>query len=156
MYTECENNLTLASIHDENNSQETQSSMNDTDEIVDADGKCIDVDVCIDEKFKLELENTFNTKDNYKDALLASLYSQVEFLRELEGKDLLIRSLIIKDSDVYNYSINADRTISSSLPYSDDESIKTSEPSQELDDDASFKDLYEQYVIGVEVKLNKN
>ena len=73
--------------------------MNDTDEIivVDADGKYIDVDVCIDENIKLELENTFNTKDNHKDPLLASLYSQVEFL---------MRSLIITDSDVYNYSIN--------------------------------------------------
>ena len=41
---------------------------------------------------------------DFKDALLASLYSQVEFLRgELEEKNLLIRTLIIKESEVYNY-----------------------------------------------------
>ena len=42
--------------------------------------------------------------ENFKDALLASLYSQVEFLRtQIVEKDLLIRSLIIKESDIFNY-----------------------------------------------------
>ena len=38
--------------------------------------------------------------NDFKDALLASLYSQVEFLRDqLHEKDLLIRTLIIKESE---------------------------------------------------------
>ena len=37
---------------------------------------------------------------DFKDALLASLYSQVEFLRnQFEEKDLLIRTLIIRDGE---------------------------------------------------------
>ena len=48
-------------------------------------------------------ESPINT-ENYKDILLSSLYSQVEFLRsQLEEKDLLIRTLIIKESDVLNH-----------------------------------------------------
>ena len=39
-----------------------------------------------------------------KESFLASLYSQVEFLRtQIVEKDLLIRSLIIKESDIFNY-----------------------------------------------------
>ena len=42
--------------------------------------------------------------ENYKDSLLASLYSQVNFLRqELEEKNLMIRTLLIKDHEVNNY-----------------------------------------------------
>ena len=53
------------------------------------------------------IDCTLNTQDNYKDALLAALYSQVEFLRnELNEKNLLIRTLIIRESDVYNYPTN--------------------------------------------------
>ena len=41
------------------------------------------------------------TKYDYKDSLLASLYSQVEFLRgEIEEKNLLIRTLILREGDV--------------------------------------------------------
>ena len=40
--------------------------------------------------------------NDFKDALLASSYAQLEFLKyQLEEKDLLIRTLIIKDNDVY-------------------------------------------------------
>ena len=40
--------------------------------------------------------------NDFKDALLASLYGQVEFLRsQLEEKDLLIRTLIIRDNESY-------------------------------------------------------
>lgn len=47
-------------------------------------------------------DNSFD-RNNFKDALLANLYSQVEFLKQQIGeKDLLIRTLIIKESDVYN------------------------------------------------------
>ena len=53
------------------------------------------------------IDCTLNTKDNFKDALLAALYSQVEFLRnELNEKNLLIRTLIIRESDVYNYPVD--------------------------------------------------
>ena len=42
-----------------------------------------------------------NINENYKDALLASLYSQIEFLRkELEEKNFLKRPLIIREEDV--------------------------------------------------------
>ena len=60
-----------------------------------------------DENIQIEHTPIFNSTESYKDALLASLYSQVEFLRnELEEKNLLIRTLIIKESDVYNYDAN--------------------------------------------------
>ena len=53
------------------------------------------------------IDCTLNAKDNYKDALLAALFSQVEFLRnELNEKNLLIRTLIIRESDVYNYPVD--------------------------------------------------
>ena len=56
--------------------------INDEEDIVNRDG--IDI----------------NVNENYKDAL----YSQIEFLRnELEEKNFLIRTLLIKEGDVYNY-----------------------------------------------------
>ena len=43
-----------------------------------------------------------NVEDNYKDALLASLYTQVEFLKsQLIEKDILIKTLLIKEHDYY-------------------------------------------------------
>ena len=63
-----------------------EMDINDEEDIVNRDG--IDI----------------NVNENYKDALLASLYSQIEFLRnELEEKNFLIRTLLIKEGDVYNY-----------------------------------------------------
>lgn len=74
-----------------------------------------------DDPFKIDIEEQFlsvteeainniknlkNIKatENYKDALLASLYSQVNFLRqEIEEKNLMIRTLMIRDHEVYNY-----------------------------------------------------
>ena len=54
----------------------------------------------------INTEPPINT-EQFRDALLASLYSQVEFLRsQLEEKDFLIRSLLIKESDVYNHNSN--------------------------------------------------
>ena len=39
--------------------------------------------------------------ENFKDALVASLYSQIEFLRnQIRVKDILIRTLIINEKDV--------------------------------------------------------
>ena len=52
-------------------------------------------------------EKTLDAATNFKDALLATLYVQVEFLKtELEEKNLLIRTLIIKDSEVLCNSYN--------------------------------------------------
>ena len=66
--------------------REKEMDINDEEDIVNRDG--IDI----------------NVNENYKDALLASLYSQIEFLRnELEEKNFLIRTLLIKEGDVYNY-----------------------------------------------------
>ena len=60
------------------------------------------INITSDDDIDIITENTFNSNNSYKDALLASLYSQVEFLRnEIEGKNLLICTLIIKES-VYN------------------------------------------------------
>ena len=53
---------------------------------------------------------TMQTKYDYKDSLLASLYSQVEFLRgEIEEKNLLIRTLILREGDVSRYRYTDDQ-----------------------------------------------
>ena len=86
----CTNNTTIASEYESNNEQDAQSIM--------------------------KSKHILN-KDNYKEALLASLYSQVEFLRnELEEKNLLLRTLIIRN--VQNYSVNLSDTRLSSSPSS--------------------------------------
>ena len=56
--------------------------------------------------------NTIDTKNNYKDALLASLYTQVDSLKsQIEEKDLIIRSLLVNENVMYgkrrNLSDNA-------------------------------------------------
>ena len=70
------------------------------------------------------------TSDNdFKMSLLVSLYSQVEFLKsEMEEKNLLIRTLLMKESDVYNYNNSEHRhtdtdngSISSDQPLMNDE-----------------------------------
>ena len=66
---------------------------------VDATGKHVN----INSDTELNVINAEVDTSNYKDSLLASLYSQVEFLRhELEEKNILIRTLIIRDKDHYN------------------------------------------------------
>ena len=71
------------------------------------------VDIQVEQKLE------FNSNANYKDALLAPLYSQVGFLKhELEENFFLIRTLIIKESEVYKYydrsMIDSEKTSSSS------------------------------------------
>ena len=62
------------------------------------------MDINDDEEIVSKHGIDININKNYKDALLASLYSQIEFLRkELEEKNLLIRTLLINEGDVYNY-----------------------------------------------------
>ena len=49
----------------------------------------------------METEREVDANRNFKDALLASLYAQVEFLKtKLEENKLLFRTLIIKDCDI--------------------------------------------------------
>ena len=45
----------------------------------------------------IDAEQEIDANRNFKDALLASLYAQVEFLKNIF---LLIRMLIIQDSDI--------------------------------------------------------
>ena len=96
----------------DNNKTVNNESYNDDEELmvngstakelrfVDSGGK--QINITSDNDIDIITENTSDSNNSYKDALLASLYSQVEFLRnEIEEKNLLIRTLIIK-SDIYN------------------------------------------------------
>ena len=68
---------------------------------VDKSGK----EIKINNNTDIAIERTSDINmDDYKDSLLAALYSQVEFLRnELNEKNLLIRTLIIRDREIdYN------------------------------------------------------
>ena len=66
--------------------------------IVDKQGN--NISISSDTEIELYTKGKFDTND-FKDALLASLYSQVEFLKgELEEKNLLIHTLIINEADV--------------------------------------------------------
>ena len=61
--------------------------------------------ISLTEDSVIEIETTphLDVNANFKDALLASLYSQVDFLKnELEEKNLLIRTLIIQESQAYD------------------------------------------------------
>ena len=54
--------------------------------------------------------------EHFKDALLESLYSQVEFLRtQIIEKDLLIRFLIIKGRDIFNYESSRNIEVTNSV-----------------------------------------
>ena len=80
-----------------------------------------------DTELELDTKCICNTND-YKDALLASLYSQVKFLKnELDEKNLLIRTLIIKESDVYTYSKEASFSEGSSIYVSSNHSSGNNE-----------------------------
>ena len=61
--------------------------------IIDASG----MEVKVTEEIKINVEPKLDfCMDNYKDALLASSYSQLDFLKnELDEKNLLVRTLII-------------------------------------------------------------
>ena len=57
-------------------------------------------------------DNVPISKDNYKDALLVSLYTQVEYLKtQISEKDLLIRTLLIKEQEYYTYNMNKEGEI---------------------------------------------
>ena len=78
-----------------NTSIRNQCDENNDYIFINASGK--QAKITQDDDLVIEQESVFNTNEKFKDALLASLYSQVEFLRnEIEEKTLLIRTLIIK------------------------------------------------------------
>ena len=77
------------------------SNHSDSGDVIYIDERGKHLDVKVDEHLLLQHENPLDTQEDFKNTLLASLYSQVEFLRnEIEEKNLLIRSLIIRDSDM--------------------------------------------------------
>ena len=81
-----------------NNRSNYATSANDDINYITSGGKSIVINSETELDIEIESEKT-NPVDStdFKDALLASLYSQVEFLRnELSGKNLLIRALIIR------------------------------------------------------------
>ena len=75
------------------------------DDLIYISAQCEEIKVN-DEIF---ISNETTSGNDFKMSLLASLYSQVEFLlAEIEEKNLLIRTLLIKESDVYNYTNNSE------------------------------------------------
>ena len=104
-------NTSLLSI---NSCESTENNITDEDLIIiDKQGK--NIIISSDTELELDTKCICNTND-YKDALLASLYSQVKFLKnELDEKKLLIRTLIINESDVYTYSKEASFSEGSSI-----------------------------------------
>ena len=126
-YISEENNLTDAfnqSTEDTLNSS-LLSIINEEDLIyIDGIGKT--VSITDDTDLNIISENNIDVLNNHKDALLASLYTQVTFLKtEIEEKNMLIRTLIFKD-----HHVNADS----------DEFITMSEYTRCNDEDA-FMDV---------------
>ena len=133
------------------------SGENDEIFMIHSEGK----EVKLTEEINIEVEpKPMFCMDNYKDALLASLSSQLDFLKnELEEKNLLIRTLI-RESDVYNHSTSThsdsnmegnDESDGSSVDNkSNRESVSENTGDEFYDDDDSatdeyFNDLYVQY-----------
>ena len=78
-----------------------------------------------------------NCMINDKDALLASLYSQVTFLKnEIEEKNLFIRTLMLRENDVYNFG----NTRSVSLTSNDDSHIENNDNRDEIASSVSHQD----------------
>ena len=94
------NNYILSCESDgSNNSCDDESKI-----CVSANGK--NLSLMEDSILDLEMIQSLNVNENFKDAMLASLYAQVDFLKnELEEKNLLIRTLIIQESQVYDIEI---------------------------------------------------
>ena len=100
-----ENNNYIINERNENTTVKSQCNSSVKVTFIDSSGKHIS----LNESTDLPLISNLCTNESYKDALLASLYSQVEFLRnELNEKHLLIRSLIIRESenDINNSNSN--------------------------------------------------
>ena len=124
-------------------------------------------------------QNDFNVQESFKDALLASLYSQIIFLKnEIEEKNILIRTLISKDYTVHDnidtssirsdadYVTRSEYGIDNKIDISIDDPADLTEtsidheiPRDNLDDNAFFLDLHQQYEdfnrIDNEIKIEK-
>ena len=99
--------------------------------------------------------------------MLASLYAQVEFLKtELEEKNLLIRTLIIKDVEVLceDYNSNNSSNTNSSSEVTENESIHQEEQNDPLnalddgtlyDESEFFLDLYLQFIRDTEEERSR-
>ena len=174
----------ITSLVSINSCESTENNITDEDLIImDKQGK--NIIISSDTELELDTKCICNTND-YKDALLASLYSQVEFLKtELDEINLLMRPLIIKESDVYTYSREASFSKGSGIYVSSNHSSGNNkgmitdennennennnssvfEPQDDNNDDINinmdeyFKDLYEQYLRdreeNISLQLNK-
>ena len=114
---------------------------------VDTSGKRIMIN--IDDEIKLENLPDYNTSENFKDAQLASLYAQVEFLKsEMAEKNLVIRTLLNNESGDINNNTSDIKDINSTV-----EQIYVNDPISVSNDDGEteisdgyFLNLYSQYV----------
>lgn len=109
-YIKCNNDIFCdhASDGDEIQSQQLDHDLSLTDDRIyvpiynKVDDVRLNVDINEDIYLKLGNEHIVNNTDNFKDALLCSLYSQVDFLRkEIEEKNILIKALTIRDTEVF-------------------------------------------------------
>ena len=109
---------------------------------------------------------------NYKDALMANLYTQIEFLKhQICEKDLIIRTLINKDVNVCEsatitsnefYELNYEKQYDEST---DGESsfggsivsrtIHLSDDNSDDDDDDFFREIYKEYELDKKQKLDE-
>ena len=118
---------------------------------VSANGK--NLSLMEDSILDLEMIQSLNVNENFKDAMLASLYAQVDFLKnELEEKNLLIRTLIIQESQVYDIeienSVQNKKEISNTNSLQDD----TKSESSILDDLPATDDNYNDSMINMDFK----
>ena len=68
-------------------------------------------DIKINQDLSLPIITEFDTRENFKDVLLASLYSQVEFLRsELIEKNHIIKSLLLFSATPINSEISGNES----------------------------------------------
>ena len=131
IYSDCTTNL-------DNNNYILSRESDSTDNI------CVDESICINANGKKTTPH-LDVNANFKNALMASVYSQVVFLKnELEEKNLLIRTLIIQESQAYDATtinnsveINNDSSFTSNISQDD----TRSESSIALDDLPASDDL---------------
>ena len=97
-------------------------------------------EIKINNDTEIILEKTIDVND-YKDSLLASLYSQVEFLRnELNEKNLLIRTLIIRDREI-NYNDTNDGRYKEDVINDVSISANVDEPDGSRNDDSKLSEV---------------
>ena len=142
------NNYILSCESDgSNNSCDDESKI-----CVSANGK--NLSLMEDSILDLEMIQSLNVNANFKDAMLASLYAQVDILKnELEEKNPLIRTLIIQESQVYDIeienSVQNKKEISNTNSLQDD---TKSESRISLDDLPATDDNYNDSMINMDFK----